>query len=194
MGILRCVGNAFSFLDVLSAVPPFLSHAWKSKPAERRDRSQSIFMLQICFIKCLISILKSIISISRTVLPQPLVQKSFYNLQNSFFPTKFPCHPNGGKNQENSSNLRQMYHRPYMKSSMITLPEILGKLSRVPSMKVSAPHISLCSSRGVECLIIVEGSDGRRCWTTNFEIYSLQIAGNGILRSSVPLLLGLYYL
>jgi hypothetical protein len=36
------------------------------------------------------------------VLPQPLVQKSFYNLQNSFFPTKFPCHPNGGKNQETS--------------------------------------------------------------------------------------------
>jgi hypothetical protein len=30
-----------SFLDVLSAVPPFLSHARKSKPAERRDRSQS---------------------------------------------------------------------------------------------------------------------------------------------------------
>jgi hypothetical protein len=27
--------------DVLSAVPPFLSHARISKPAERRDRSQS---------------------------------------------------------------------------------------------------------------------------------------------------------
>ena len=38
----------------------------------------------------------------RTVFPQPLGQKSFYNLQNSFFPTKFPCHPNGGKSQENS--------------------------------------------------------------------------------------------
>jgi hypothetical protein len=37
------------------------------------------------------------------------------------------------------ANLRQMYHRPYEKSS-ITLPENLGKLSRVPSMKVSAPH------------------------------------------------------
>jgi hypothetical protein len=36
------------------------------------------------------------------VLPQPLVQKSFYNLQNCFFPKKCPCHPNGGKNQENS--------------------------------------------------------------------------------------------
>jgi hypothetical protein len=42
MGILRCVGNAVSFLDVLSAVPPFLSRARKSKPAERRDRSQSM--------------------------------------------------------------------------------------------------------------------------------------------------------
>jgi hypothetical protein len=41
MGILRCVGNAVSFLDVLSAVPPFPSRARKSKPAERRDRSQS---------------------------------------------------------------------------------------------------------------------------------------------------------
>ena len=29
------------FLDVLLAIPPFLSHAQKSKPAERRDRSQS---------------------------------------------------------------------------------------------------------------------------------------------------------
>ena len=29
------------FLDVSSAVPPFLSHARKSKPAERKDRSQS---------------------------------------------------------------------------------------------------------------------------------------------------------
>ena len=100
---------------------------------------------------------------SEPVLPQPLVQKSFSNLQNSFFPTKFPCHPNGGKNQENSGNLRQMCHGPYEKSSIITLPEILGKLSRVPSMKVSGPHIFLCSSRGVGCLIIVEGSDGRRC-------------------------------
>jgi hypothetical protein len=30
-------------------------------------------------------------TVARAVLPQPLVQKSFYNLQNSFFPTKFPC-------------------------------------------------------------------------------------------------------
>jgi FtsZ-binding cell division protein ZapB len=44
---------------------------------------------------------KSHVIETNTVLPQPLVQKSFYNLQNSFFPTKFPCHPNGGKNQEN---------------------------------------------------------------------------------------------
>jgi hypothetical protein len=35
-----------SFLDVLSAVPPFLSHARKSKPAERRDRSQSKIALE----------------------------------------------------------------------------------------------------------------------------------------------------
>jgi hypothetical protein len=51
------------------------------------------------------------------------------------------------------ANLRQIYHRPYEKSSIITFPEILGKLSRVPSMKVSAPHICLCSSRGVGWLI-----------------------------------------
>jgi hypothetical protein len=39
-----CVAWAtrISSLAVLSAVPPFLSHARKSKPAERRDRSQSI--------------------------------------------------------------------------------------------------------------------------------------------------------
>jgi hypothetical protein len=36
-----------------------------------------------------------------TVLPQPLVQKSFHNLKNSFSPT-FPCNPNGEKNRENS--------------------------------------------------------------------------------------------
>ena len=52
------------------------------------------------------------------------------------------------------ANLRHMYHRPYEKSSIITLPENLGKLSRVPSMKVSAPHICLCSSRGVRCSIM----------------------------------------
>jgi hypothetical protein len=34
-----------SFLYVLSAVPSFLSHARKSKPAERRDRSQSNLFL-----------------------------------------------------------------------------------------------------------------------------------------------------
>jgi hypothetical protein len=72
------------------------------------------------------------------VLPQPLFQKSFYNLQNSFFPQNFLATQTVKKNQENSGNLRQMCHRPYEKSSIITLPEILGKLSRVPSMKVSA--------------------------------------------------------
>ena len=45
MGILRCVGTRILFLDVLSAVPPSLSHARKSKPAERRDRSQSTHIL-----------------------------------------------------------------------------------------------------------------------------------------------------
>ena len=44
----------------------------------------------------------------------------------------------------------------------LTLPENLGKLSRVPSMNVSAPHICLCSSRGVRCLIMLEGLNGRR--------------------------------
>ena len=46
-----------------------------------------------------------------------------------------------------------MYHRLYEKSNIITLPENLGRLSRVPSINVSAPHICLCSSRGVRCLI-----------------------------------------
>jgi hypothetical protein len=43
-----------SFLDVLSAVavPPFLSHARKSKPAERRDRSQSIYKLPLLISIC----------------------------------------------------------------------------------------------------------------------------------------------
>jgi hypothetical protein len=34
---------------------------------------------------------------------------------------------------------------------VITLPENLGKLSIVPFMKISAPHICLCSSR--ECRV-----------------------------------------
>jgi hypothetical protein len=34
---------------VLSAVPPFLSHARKSKPAERRDRSQSTLRIILSF-------------------------------------------------------------------------------------------------------------------------------------------------
>jgi hypothetical protein len=36
------LATRISFLDVLSAVPPFLSHARKSKPPERRDSSQSM--------------------------------------------------------------------------------------------------------------------------------------------------------
>ena len=73
---------------------------------------------------------------ARPVLPQPLVQ-------NSFFPTKFPCHPNGGKKQENSGKciIDPTRNRT---SLVITLPENLGKFSRVPSMKVSAPHIRFC--------------------------------------------------
>jgi hypothetical protein len=98
------------------------------------------------------------------VLSQPLVQKSFYNLQNSFFPTKFPCHPNGRKIKKIQANLSQMYHRLYEKSSIITLPENASKLSRVPSMKVSAyvhqGHKVLDNGGGVE-------------WQkTDFEIYS----------------------
>jgi hypothetical protein len=56
-----------------------------------------------------------------------------------------------------SRKFRQLYHIPYAKSSIITLPDILGKLSRVPSMKVSAPYICLCSSMGVGYLIICGG-------------------------------------
>ena len=58
-------------------------------------------------------------------------------------------------------------------------------------MNVSAPHICLCSSRGVRCLIMVEGLNGRRLWTANFEIYSPEMAFSD---SSVSLLLDLYYL
>jgi hypothetical protein len=57
----------------------------------------------------------------------------------------------------------RVWHR--LGHKVITLPENLGKLSRVPFMKVSAPHICLCSSRGVGCLIMVEGSNDRRRWT-----------------------------
>ena len=37
----RAKSGRISFLDVLSAVPPFSSYAREAKPAERRDRSQS---------------------------------------------------------------------------------------------------------------------------------------------------------
>ena len=40
----RATSERISFLDVLSAVPPFPSHArelWEVRPVERRDRSQS---------------------------------------------------------------------------------------------------------------------------------------------------------
>jgi hypothetical protein len=70
-----------------------------------------------------------------------------------FSPQNFLATRTVEKVKKIQANLRQMYHRPYENSSIITLPENLGKLSRVPSMNVSAPHICLCSSRGVRCLI-----------------------------------------
>jgi hypothetical protein len=115
-----------SFLDVLSAVPPFLSHARKSKPAERRDRS----------------------SASTTACSKILLQSPKF-----LFSHKISLSP---KRWKKSRKFRQIWGkciRPYEKSSIITLPENLGKLSTVPSMNVSAPHICLCSSRGVRCLI-----------------------------------------
>jgi hypothetical protein len=60
-----------------------------------------------------------------------------------FFPQNFLATQTVGKIKKIQANLRQTYHRPYEKSSIITLPENLGMLSRVPSMKVSAPHISV---------------------------------------------------
>ena len=96
------------------------------------------------------------------VLPQPLVQKSFYNLPQNIFPQNFLAIQTVEKIKKIQANLRQMYHIPYEKSSIITLPENLGKLSRVPSMKVSATHICFCSSRSVRCLIMMEGLNGRR--------------------------------
>jgi hypothetical protein len=80
------------------------------------------------------------ILVVQPVLPQPLVQKSIHNLQNSFFPTEFPRHPNGGKIKKIQANLRQMYHIIHI-DKVIILPDNLGKLSRDPFMKVSAPHM-----------------------------------------------------
>ena len=40
--IAKVKTGRISFLDVLSVVPPFPSHAWEAKPVERRDFSQSI--------------------------------------------------------------------------------------------------------------------------------------------------------
>jgi hypothetical protein len=53
-----------------------------------------------------------------------------------FSPQNFPATQTVEKIKKIQANLRQIYHRPYEKSSIITFPEILGKLSRVPSMKV----------------------------------------------------------
>jgi hypothetical protein len=88
-----------------------------------------------------------------------------------------------------------MYHRPYEKSSIITMPGNLVKLSRVPSMKVSAPHICLCSSRGVRCLIMVE-LRGRTAEGAERQILKFIVPRSPEMAfsdSSVPLLLDLYY-
>jgi hypothetical protein len=58
-----------------------------------------------------------------------------------FSPQNFLATQTVEKIKKIQANLRQMYHLPYEKSRIITLPEHLGKLSRVPSMKVSAPHM-----------------------------------------------------
>ena len=93
-----------------------------------------------------------------------------------FFPQNSLAAQTVEKIKKIQTNLRQMYHIIHIDPTrnrvwtmayrlghkVITLPENLGKLSRVPFTKVSAPHICLCSSRGVGCLIIVEGSNGRR--------------------------------
>jgi hypothetical protein len=91
-----------------------------------------------------------------------LVKNPFTISKIPFFPQNFLATRTVEKVKKIQANLRQIYHRPYEKSSIITLPENLGKLSRVPSMNVSAPHICLCSSRGVRCLIMLEGLNGRR--------------------------------
>ena len=65
-----------------------------------------------------------------------------------FFPQNFLANQTVGKIKKIQANLSQTYHRPYEKSSIITLPENLGMLSRVPSMKVYAPHISVYVHQG----------------------------------------------
>jgi hypothetical protein len=48
--LTRVESGYISFLDVLSAVPPFPSHAREAKSVERRDRSQSNWLLvDTCF-------------------------------------------------------------------------------------------------------------------------------------------------
>ena len=102
------------------------------------------------------------------VLPQPLVQKSFYNLQNSFPPKNFLATKTVEKIKNIQANLRQMYHSKTLREiehHYIALKLLAwASFSRVPSMKGSAPHICLCSSRGVRCLVMVAaGLNCRRC-------------------------------
>jgi hypothetical protein len=62
-------------------------------------------------------------------------------------------------------------------------------------MKVSAPHICLCSSRGIRCLIMVEGLNGRL--GAERQILKFIVPRSPKMAfsdSSVPLLLDLYYL
>jgi hypothetical protein len=75
------------------------------------------------------------------------LNQCFHNrlFKNPFTISKIPFSPQNflatqtvEKIKKIQASLRQMY-RPNEKSIIITLPENLGKLSRVPSMKVSAP-------------------------------------------------------
>jgi hypothetical protein len=81
-----------------------------------------------------------------------------------FFPQNFLATQTVEKIKKIQANLRQMYHRLYEKASIITLPEKLSKLSRVPSMKVSVPHICLCSSKGVLNKLKVLDNGGGVVW------------------------------
>jgi hypothetical protein len=57
-----------------------------------------------------------------------------------FFPQNFLATQTVEKIKKIQANLRQMYHRPYEKSSIITLPENLGKVSS------HSLHESICST------------------------------------------------
>ena len=134
------------------------------------------------------------------------MKQCFHNrlFKNPFTISKIPFSPQNflvtqtvGKIKKIQANLRQMYHRLYEKSSIITLPENLGKLSRVPSINVSAPHICLCLFRGVRCLIDIKWWRGWMAEGAERQI--LKFIGPrspemAFSDSSVSLLLDLYYL